>query len=114
MNAPELVFLAVSSFSLVVHVGSLRRLFYKAFTKNHVESLAWRGQIRTVGCRIVAAVAYVVVALNALLGSIFAAQIALGVFCFTQVLWQANSLADVHLRRRIQNVVISPQRGDHV
>ena len=99
---PDLVaiFLVVSCVGLVLQVLSFARLAVQR-AGSDVERLVGDGYLRTVGCRVLAAVVYVVVAAVQLAGDGTLTAEALVVFTAVQALWISNSLADVRIRRRL-------------
>jgi hypothetical protein len=82
--------LAVSLVSVVIYMTALGQLLIGA---HH------RGLVRTAVCRLVAALLYVGVALATLHRNDQGPLIGLGVFTAVQLMWQANSIADVILTR---------------
>ena len=94
---PALVFLAVSLVSLSVQGVSLVRLL----RRGAVAGLAYRGLLRTSGCRAAAAASYVAFGVVALAVPALAASLALVIFTAVQVLWMSNSVLDVRLRGRL-------------
>lgn len=99
---PDLVviFLVVSCLSLVLQVLAFIRLAVQR-AASPVERLVGDGYMRTVGCRVLAAVAYVVVAAVQLAGDGTLTGEAVIVFTAIQGLWISNSLADISIRRKI-------------
>jgi hypothetical protein len=99
---PDLVvlFLVVSCLSLVLQVLAFARLVVQHST-SATEKLVGDGYLRTVGCRVLAATVYVVVAAVQLTGAGTLTAEALAVFTAVQVLWQLNSLADIKVRRKL-------------
>jgi hypothetical protein len=95
-----LVFLAVSCVSLVFQVLAFTRLVAQR-AATPVEELVGGGYLRTVACRVLAAVIYVVVAAVQLAGDGSLSAEALVVFTAVQALWQANSLMDIRIRRTL-------------
>jgi hypothetical protein len=82
--------LVVSLISVMVYMVALGQLLVGA---HH------RGLVRTAVCRLVAALLYVGVALATLHRNDQGPLIGLGVFTVVQLMWQANSIADVVLTR---------------
>ena len=101
---PDLVvvFLMVSCLNLVLQVLAFIRLAVQR-AASPVERLVGDGYMRTVGCRVLAAVVYVIVAAVQLAGDGALTREALIVFIAVQVLWQLNSLADIGIRRKLGN-----------
>ena len=99
---PDLVvvFLAVSCVSLMLQVLSFIRLAVQRASTPTVRMVG-DGYLRTVGCRVLAATVYVVVASVQLAGDGTLTAEALVVFASVQILWQLNSLADIRIRRRL-------------
>jgi len=104
---PDLViaFLIVSCLSLVLQVLAFVRLAVQQAGTPMVELVA-AGYLRTVGCRVLAATIYVVVAAVQLAGEGSLTPEALIVFTAVQIIWQLNSLADITVRRKLA----SPER----
>jgi hypothetical protein len=99
---PDLVvvFLAVSCVSLVMQVLAFIRLAVQR-AGTPAEKLAGGGYVRTVGCRVLAATVYVVVAAVQLAGAGALTGEAVIVFAAVQILWVTNSLLDIGIRRRL-------------
>lgn len=99
---PDLVlmFLLVSCLSMVLQLLAFVRL---ALRRAHTpaEELVSSGYLRTVACRVLAAVIYVVVAAVQLAGDGTLSAEALVVFASVQILWWLNSLADIRIRRQL-------------
>lgn len=95
-----LVFLLVSCLSLVFQLLAFARLIARR-ASTPVEELVGGGYIRAIGCRILAATTYVVVAAIQFAGSGTLTAEALIVFCGVQFLWGCNSLLDVRIRRSL-------------
>jgi hypothetical protein len=110
---PDLVllFLLASCVSLASQVLSLIRLARQR-GGGTAENLVSRGYARTIACRVMAAVTYVVVAAVQLAGSGTLSAEALVVFASVQFLWISNSLADIRIRRRLGGGEDDP-RGRH-
>jgi hypothetical protein len=100
-----LVFLLVSCVSLVSQVLAFTRLAVQR-AQTPAEELVGGGYLRTVACRVLAAVIYVVVAAVQLAGSGTLTAEALVVFTAIQALWISNSLMDIRIRRALS------QRGE--
>lgn len=90
---------AVSAGSAAVHCVAWWRLTRGPVAVGRAARLARRGLIRTVACRILAAVVYIGVAVVTVVARPALPVVALAVFTGTQLLWQLNSLLDVRLRR---------------
>ena len=93
------LFLAVSMISMTVQGVSCMRLLRAARAADHLDIHA--GMVRTAVCRVAAAAVYTGFGLTALVAQETFPVLALAVFTFVQVLWQANALADVRLHRRL-------------
>jgi fatty acid desaturase len=93
-----IILLAVSVMSTAVQVAALRQLRpLRAADPVHA------GMVRTIACRILAAFAYVGVAVTTLAAHGALPVLALVVFTAVQGLWQMNSVADVRLRNRMSD-----------
>jgi hypothetical protein len=93
-----IILLAVSVMSTAVQVAALRQLRpLRAADPVHA------GMVRTIACRILAALAYVGVAITTLAAHGALPILALVVFTAVQGLWQMNSVADVRLRHRMSD-----------
>jgi hypothetical protein len=101
---PDLVvlFLAVSCVSLMLQVLAFWRLVVQR-AESATEKLVGDGYLRTVGCRVLAATVYVVVAAVQLAGAGTLTSEALVVFTVIQTLWVTNSLADITIRRKLSD-----------
>ena len=86
-----LLLLAVSLISLLTYLISLHSLLLQPRR---------RGLIRTAVCRVLAAFMYSVIAMSTLAGKPASILITLGTFIGIQLMWQANSIADVLLTRQ--------------
>lgn len=95
-----LVFLVVSCVSLAFQVLAFTRLAVQR-AATPAEELVGGGYLRTVACRVLAAVIYVVVAAVQLAGAGTLSPEALIVFTAVQAIWQANSLMDIRIRRAL-------------
>jgi hypothetical protein len=89
-------FLAISVEGLVVHVWGLLHLAPAAG-----RSSVRRALVRTLACRVACAVLYVYVGLNAVVLHRAVIVTTFLVYFVTQVIWQVNTAADVHLRRSL-------------
>jgi hypothetical protein len=105
-----LVFLLVSCVSLVFQVLAFCRLAARQAV-TPAEAIAAGGYRRTVACRILAALIYVIVAAVQLAGDGSLSGEALIVFASVQLLWQANSLMDIRLRRKLSQGKSRHARG---
>lgn len=85
------ILLVVAIVSLTVYLLALERLLTRPRRA---------GLVRTAACRVGVAVLYVIVGLTAATGYHGAAAVALVTFIAAQLVWQANSVADVALTRR--------------
>lgn len=99
---PDLVllFLLVSCLNLALQIMAFARLLALR-ARTPVEELVGGGYIRTVGCRVLAATIYVAVAAVQLAGRGTLTGEALIVFLLVQLLWQANSVMDIRIRRAL-------------
>lgn len=97
-----LVFLLVSCVSFVLQVLAFVRLVARR-ARTATEELVAGGYMRTVGCRVLAATVYVVVAAVQLAGDGTLSAEALIVFASVQGIWLLNSLADIRIRRTLSN-----------
>jgi hypothetical protein len=95
-----LVFLLVSCLSLVCQVLAFIRLAARR-AATPVEELVGGGYLRTVGCRVLVATVYVVVAAVQFAGDGTLTAEALIVWIAAQSIWQLNSLLDVRIRRTL-------------
>jgi hypothetical protein len=98
MSDLALLFMLVSCLSLVSQVLAFTRLALRR-ARTPAEELVSSGYLRTVACRILAAVIYVVVAAVQLAGDGTLSAEALVVFSAIQALWISNSLMDIRIRR---------------
>lgn len=85
------ILLGTSAASLAVYVLSLLRLLASPHN---------RGLVRTTGCRVVAAFLYIVISMATIAGHRTSGLITVATFIVIQLIWQANSIADVFLARR--------------
>jgi hypothetical protein len=99
-RAVALVFLAVSLASITWQASALLRLIRDSSLRSRA-STAYGGLLRTAICRVGAATAYVFVGVNALWPQFEVVIFTLAVYSGTQVLWQLNSWADLHLAQRL-------------
>lgn len=103
MEILSVIFLIVSLISLLVQGLSLWRLLSQQAVMSTVGRKAAKGLKRTSMSRVVAAMAYVIAAIYSLVGPELTALLSLITFSAVQVMWQANAIADVRLRRRLSN-----------
>jgi hypothetical protein len=96
--------LVVSFISVLVYMGSLGQLLV---------GKRQPGLIRTGCCRLFAALLYVGVALTTIATNTQGAIIGLGVFTAVQLMWQANSIADVVLVRRARAGAMTTEHPIH-
>lgn len=104
----SVVFLVVSALSLVWQSTALVRLI-----RCGTATRANRGLVRTAGCRVAASVLYVGLGLVVLVLKGDFPVLGLTVFVFVQLLWQANSFADVRLRLRETGALPRSTKGRH-
>lgn len=95
-----LAFLAVSVLSLGFQAAALTRLTARR-GEAPAERLAAAGYRRTVACRVAVVAVYVTIAAVQAAGDGALSAEALAVFTGIQVLWWANSLADIRVRRAL-------------
>jgi hypothetical protein len=95
MNALGLVLLIVSLTSLSVYLVSL----YKLLTNSKQIGL-----VRTAICRVTAACLYTVIAMSTLAHKPNTGILSMVVFVIVQLMWQANSIADVRLGHRGRHI----------
>lgn len=100
MPSLVLTFLVVSCVSLVFQVVALTRLA-RQHAGGQAEQLVGRGYVRTIACRVVAAVTYVVVAAVQLVGDGTLSAEAVIVFAAVQGLWISNSAMDIRTKRSL-------------
>jgi hypothetical protein len=96
-----LAFLLVSCLSMVSQLLAFGRLAVLR-ARSRTEEMVSGGYARTVACRVLAATIYVVVAAVQLAGDGSLSAEALIVFSCVQVIWIANSLLDIRIRRHLQ------------
>lgn len=89
-------FLAVSVTSGVVQATALRRMLHRPHDDHVTGAL-----LRTSACRVVAALAYVVLATVTLADPQTGAVPAVATFTAVQLMWITNGVLDVRLRRRL-------------
>lgn len=94
------VFMVVSCLSLMLQVMAFIRLSASR-AETPVEELVGGGYLRTIGCRVLAATTYAVVAGIQLAGAGTLSAEALSVFTGVQAIWLLNSLADIRIRRAL-------------
>lgn len=98
-----ILYLIVSAGSTAVQVASLWRLAQWNGSRADLR-LVHRGLVRTSVCRVLAAIAYVVFGVVALTSTsaMLVAVVSLILFTVVQLMWQANGLLDVSLRRQLE------------
>ncbi|MGH3796034.1 MAG: hypothetical protein ACREQ5_38970 [Candidatus Dormibacteria bacterium] len=99
------ILLVVAIVSLTVYLLALERLLTRPRRA---------GLVRTAACRVGVAVLYVIVGLTAATGYHGAAAVALVTFIAAQLVWQANSVADVALTRRSAADRLPHSRRDYL
>lgn len=108
MDTISWIFLIVSIVSLAVQLVGLSRMSLK---EKNVSPLVRRAMIRTAACRVLAAIAYIILSAYTLVFEdtfhIFSAT----VFISVQVMWWMNAVSDVLLRRRLENKSRHRKRG---
>lgn len=97
MPAAAIIYLLVSVLNAVSQTGSLIYVRRTAPIQRRVH----RGLVRTASWRVVAAYLYVGVGVVTFTAPPVLAVLALSVFSFTQIVWQANAFADMALRRHL-------------
>jgi hypothetical protein len=102
-----LVFLLVSSVSLVSQIAALTRLVI-SHAQSPAEKRISAGYLRTVACRVLAATIYVIVAGIQLAGDGTLSAEALIVFTSVQAIWVSNSVLDIRISRTLGR----PRRGN--
>lgn len=100
--------MAVSVLSLLIQSAGFHRMLRQVGP--NTPPLVRRGMLRTAACRVAASVLYVVLGVMALLQGAATPVLALVIFTAVQVLWQANAVADIRLRRRLDG---PPRAGRH-
>jgi len=101
ITALAVIFVAVSVVSLTVQVVALSKLFAWPTVITSRGTLVYRGMLRTSLCRVLAALTYVVIGTVILINQAALPILSLTVFSSVQILWMANAVADVQLRRRL-------------
>jgi hypothetical protein len=92
-----ILFLVIATTSAVVQGAALWKV-----ARAHVDNSTIRvhdAMVRTAVCRVLAATAYVVVGVLTLVSQQTFPVLALAVFAAVMLMWQANAVADVRLRR---------------
>lgn len=105
-----LIFLLVSCLSLVFQVLAFVRVALRR-ARTPVEELVGGGYLRTIGCRVLAATVYTVVAGIQFAGAGTLTFEALVVFTGVQLLWISNSLLDIRIRRHLSQARRVPDAG---
>jgi hypothetical protein len=95
-----LLLLLVSCASLALQAAALIRIATR-HPGTDAEGLVSRGYVRTIACRVAAAVTYTAAAAVQVAGSGSLSAEALIVFACVQGLWVSNSLLDIRMRRRL-------------
>jgi hypothetical protein len=101
VQALGVTLLVVATAGLTVYGLSLWRLLRRPHR---------RGLVRTAVCRVAVAVLYLSIAVATLVGHSLSDAAALAVFIAIQLVWQANSVADVRLSRRQDTEQAAPCR----
>lgn len=99
MTIVGMVLVIVSGVQLIVQTVVLRRISRQRPTRQNRRMHG--GLVRTVTCRVVVALAYLCLGVVTLTVPELPLTAALAVFTVAQIVWQANSLADMRLRRRV-------------
>lgn len=95
-----LVFLLVSCLSLVFQVLAFVRMALRR-ARTPVEELVGGGYLRAIGCRVLTATVYTVVAAIQFAGAGTLTFEALLVFTGAQTIWLVNSVLDIRIRRSL-------------
>jgi hypothetical protein len=98
-----LAFLAMSVISMAWQGSALIHLVRDSTLRSRA-TIAYGGLLRTSICRVAAAVAYVLVGINALWPQFEVLIFTFVVFCVVQGVWQLNAWADLRLARRLRAV----------
>lgn len=104
MSASQVIvyaYLAMSVASLIWQGSALIRLIRDSSLRSRATA-AYGGLLRTSICRVGAAIAYVLVGVNALWPRFEVLIFTFVVFCLIQAVWQLNSLADLRLAERLR------------
>jgi len=109
IRSSEIVYLVISYIGLAFQLMSLVRLADSPPTSDDPSRMQYRGLLRTAGCRVAAAVLYVMVGTNALIIGFDVLGVTLGTFCSTTVLWVVNGLLDVRLKHRLAELNKPPR-----
>lgn len=96
-----IVFLIVSLISIVWQGQALIRLVRDSSLRSRATE-AYGGLLRTSICRVSAAIAYVLVGINAIWPQFEVLIFTLVVYSAIQTVWQANAWADLRLARRLK------------
>jgi UDP-N-acetylmuramyl pentapeptide phosphotransferase/UDP-N-acetylglucosamine-1-phosphate transferase len=96
------LFLVVSVVSTVVQGTAFVKILRWRYKGTDKKARVHFAMVRTAGCRVMAAAIYIAVGITTLLAQQALPVLALVVFSFVQILWQANSFADVRLRRDLE------------
>jgi len=92
----SVLFLIISVVSLVVQSVALYRITHDITTRGP----AYSGLLRTSVCRVVASTLYTMLGITTIIEPVVFESLL--VFGVVQLLWQANAIADVALKRRLQ------------
>jgi hypothetical protein len=106
-----LAYLAMSTISLLWQSSTLLRLRRDSTLRSRA-TLPYHGLLRTSICRVAAAIAYVLVSINALWPRFEVLIFTFVVLSLIQAVWQLNSWADLRLARRLRagaGTTASPQ-----
>lgn len=114
-TALSIVFLIVSISSFYVQLAALSRLhFWPKADADTASAGMYRGLLRTSICRFAAAVIYVGLATANLTTAISPQALSVAsllVFVTVQLIWQANAIADVRLRRQLAAMTAKRSSG---
>lgn len=106
MSAEKVVavaFLIMSVTSMAWQGSALVRLVTDSSLRSRA-TIAYGGLLRTSICRVCAAIAYVLVGINAIWPRFEVLIFTFVVFCLIQGVWQLNAWADLRLARRLRAV----------
>jgi hypothetical protein len=106
VSAEKLVavaFLCMSVLSLLWQGTALQALIRDSSLRSRATH-AYGGLRRTAVCRVAAAIAYVLVGINAIWPRVEVLLLTFAVYSAVQALWQINAWADLRLARRLKTV----------
>jgi hypothetical protein len=94
-------FLIMSVISMAWQSSALIRLVNDSSLRSRATD-TYHGLLRTSICRVIAALAYVLVGINAIWPKFEVLIFTFVVFCVVQSIWQINAWADLRLARRLR------------